>query len=221
MGGHLRVVEASSRGVVWGIGYDGTAWVYTGGYGGGCFQGEGGLNPQAGRPAPCPATASLTTPLIPLASLPLTAATVPVSGDTQLAAGRQVTFRSASLCRGRSQGQPRRRGSSGTRPHLPCTFLALELLERQWPGLPHVPAAIAQTRPQGAGGQPRAWVSCCLGPDAGSSVRGLCLWGRGPCVLPAFWEAESFRLFRGNAGRNQHCNGAFPVPRPMPRSGGG
>lgn len=41
MGGHLRVVEASSRRVVWGIGYDGTAWVYTGGYGGGCFQGEG------------------------------------------------------------------------------------------------------------------------------------------------------------------------------------
>nr|KAF6482336.1 tectonin beta-propeller repeat containing 1 [Molossus molossus] len=39
MGGHLRVVEASSHGVVWGIGYDGTAWVYTGGYGGGCFQG--------------------------------------------------------------------------------------------------------------------------------------------------------------------------------------
>ncbi|XP_073931625.1 tectonin beta-propeller repeat-containing protein 1 isoform X2 [Castor canadensis] len=39
MGGHLRVVEASSRGVVWGIGYDHTAWVYTGGYGGGCCQG--------------------------------------------------------------------------------------------------------------------------------------------------------------------------------------
>ncbi|XP_004380917.1 tectonin beta-propeller repeat-containing protein 1 [Trichechus manatus latirostris] len=39
MGGHLRVVEASSRGVVWGLGYDHTAWVYTGGYGGGCFQG--------------------------------------------------------------------------------------------------------------------------------------------------------------------------------------
>uniref|UniRef100_A0A8C0KTQ3 Tectonin beta-propeller repeat-containing protein 1 n=1 Tax=Canis lupus dingo TaxID=286419 RepID=A0A8C0KTQ3_CANLU len=35
MGGHLRVVEASGRGVVWGIGYDHTAWVYTGGYGGG------------------------------------------------------------------------------------------------------------------------------------------------------------------------------------------
>ncbi|EPY89041.1 tectonin beta-propeller repeat-containing protein 1-like protein [Camelus ferus] len=39
MGGHLRLVEANSRGVVWGIGYDHTAWVYTGGYGGGCFQG--------------------------------------------------------------------------------------------------------------------------------------------------------------------------------------
>uniref|UniRef100_A0A673UPR8 Tectonin beta-propeller repeat-containing protein 1 n=1 Tax=Suricata suricatta TaxID=37032 RepID=A0A673UPR8_SURSU len=39
MGGHLRVVEANGQGVVWGIGYDHTAWVYTGGYGGGCFQG--------------------------------------------------------------------------------------------------------------------------------------------------------------------------------------
>ncbi|XP_035292766.1 tectonin beta-propeller repeat-containing protein 1 isoform X4 [Cricetulus griseus] len=39
MGGHLRIIEANSRGVVWGIGYDHTAWVYTGGYGGGCFQG--------------------------------------------------------------------------------------------------------------------------------------------------------------------------------------
>nr|XP_025131367.1 tectonin beta-propeller repeat-containing protein 1 isoform X4 [Bubalus bubalis] len=39
IGGHLRVVEANGRGVVWGIGYDHTAWVYTGGYGGGCFQG--------------------------------------------------------------------------------------------------------------------------------------------------------------------------------------
>lgn len=44
MGGHLRIIEANSRGVVWGIGYDHTAWVYTGGYGGGCFQGEG--NPE-------------------------------------------------------------------------------------------------------------------------------------------------------------------------------
>ncbi|XP_066129451.1 tectonin beta-propeller repeat-containing protein 1 [Saccopteryx bilineata] len=39
MGGHLRVVEASARGVVWGIGYNGTAWVYTGSHGGGCFPG--------------------------------------------------------------------------------------------------------------------------------------------------------------------------------------
>ena len=54
MGGHLRVVEASSRGVVWGIGYDGTAWVDTGGYGGGCFQGEGGQSPEAGQPGPPP-----------------------------------------------------------------------------------------------------------------------------------------------------------------------
>uniref|UniRef100_A0A668A898 Tectonin beta-propeller repeat-containing protein 1 n=1 Tax=Myripristis murdjan TaxID=586833 RepID=A0A668A898_9TELE len=39
VGGHLRVVECNSVGVVWGIGYDHTAWVYTGGYGGGFFQG--------------------------------------------------------------------------------------------------------------------------------------------------------------------------------------
>nr|XP_023665012.1 tectonin beta-propeller repeat-containing protein 1 isoform X1 [Paramormyrops kingsleyae] len=39
IGGHLRVIECNSLGVVWGIGYDHTAWVYTGGYGGGFFQG--------------------------------------------------------------------------------------------------------------------------------------------------------------------------------------
>ncbi|XP_028912182.1 tectonin beta-propeller repeat-containing protein 1 isoform X1 [Ornithorhynchus anatinus] len=39
IGGHLRVVECNSHGVVWGIGYDRTAWVYTGGYGGGFHQG--------------------------------------------------------------------------------------------------------------------------------------------------------------------------------------
>lgn len=44
------MVEANSQGVVWGIGYDHTAWVYTGGYGGGCFQGEG--SPRAPRPEP-------------------------------------------------------------------------------------------------------------------------------------------------------------------------
>ncbi|NXU47091.1 TCPR1 protein, partial [Turnix velox] len=32
VGGHLRVVESNSHGVVWGIGYDHTPWVYTGGY---------------------------------------------------------------------------------------------------------------------------------------------------------------------------------------------
>ncbi|XP_049320791.1 tectonin beta-propeller repeat-containing protein 1 isoform X2 [Astyanax mexicanus] len=39
VGGHLRVVECNSLGVVWGIGYDHTAWVHSGGYGGGFFQG--------------------------------------------------------------------------------------------------------------------------------------------------------------------------------------
>uniref|UniRef100_A0A673W607 Tectonin beta-propeller repeat-containing protein 1 n=1 Tax=Salmo trutta TaxID=8032 RepID=A0A673W607_SALTR len=39
VGGHLRLVECNSLGVVWGVGYDHTAWVYTGGYGGGIFQG--------------------------------------------------------------------------------------------------------------------------------------------------------------------------------------
>lgn len=46
MGGHLRLVEANSQGVVWGIGYDHTAWVYTGGYGGGCFQGRARASPR-------------------------------------------------------------------------------------------------------------------------------------------------------------------------------
>lgn len=39
VGGHLRIVECNSVGIVWGIGYDHTAWIYTGGYGGGFFQG--------------------------------------------------------------------------------------------------------------------------------------------------------------------------------------
>ncbi|KAF4106692.1 tectonin beta-propeller repeat-containing protein 1 [Onychostoma macrolepis] len=39
VGGHLRIIETNSLGVVWGIGYDHTAWVHTGGYGGGFFQG--------------------------------------------------------------------------------------------------------------------------------------------------------------------------------------
>ncbi|KAJ6659782.1 hypothetical protein lerEdw1_018498 [Lerista edwardsae] len=40
IGGHLRLVECNSRGVVWGVGYDHTAWVYTAGYGGGYFSGS-------------------------------------------------------------------------------------------------------------------------------------------------------------------------------------
>ncbi|XP_017274045.1 tectonin beta-propeller repeat-containing protein 1 [Kryptolebias marmoratus] len=39
VGGHLRLVECNSLGIAWGIGYDHTAWLYTGGYGGGFFQG--------------------------------------------------------------------------------------------------------------------------------------------------------------------------------------
>ncbi|XP_064009820.1 tectonin beta-propeller repeat-containing protein 1 isoform X2 [Pogoniulus pusillus] len=41
VGGHLRLIECNNRGIVWGIGYDHTAWVYTGGYGGGFIQGLG------------------------------------------------------------------------------------------------------------------------------------------------------------------------------------
>ncbi|KAL8175522.1 UNVERIFIED_CONTAM: Tectonin beta-propeller repeat-containing protein 1 [Gekko kuhli] len=49
IGGHLRVVESNSRGIVWGVGYDHTAWVYTGGYGGGFFSdlADGGDNIHA------------------------------------------------------------------------------------------------------------------------------------------------------------------------------
>uniref|UniRef100_H9G635 Tectonin beta-propeller repeat-containing protein 1 n=1 Tax=Anolis carolinensis TaxID=28377 RepID=H9G635_ANOCA len=39
VGGHLRLVESSSRGVTWGLGYDHTAWVYTGGGPGGSSSG--------------------------------------------------------------------------------------------------------------------------------------------------------------------------------------
>lgn len=79
MGGHLRVVEANSRGVVWGIGYDHTAWVYTGGYGGGCFQGEGG---RTGSPA------LPTAPPPPRAGPPLIPGWLPwPSADTRLTAG--------------------------------------------------------------------------------------------------------------------------------------
>jgi len=39
IGGHLWTVEAGASGVVWGIGFDGNPYVYTGGYGGGVFSG--------------------------------------------------------------------------------------------------------------------------------------------------------------------------------------
>nr|CAD7586073.1 unnamed protein product [Timema genevievae] len=53
MGGHLRRVETCSAGVTWGIGYDCTAWVYTGGWGGSFLKGKarwggGGLETSSG-----------------------------------------------------------------------------------------------------------------------------------------------------------------------------
>ncbi|CAN2390458.1 autophagosome maturation [Pristimantis euphronides] len=39
IGGHLKLVESGSCGVVWGISHDLVAWAYTGGYGGGFIQG--------------------------------------------------------------------------------------------------------------------------------------------------------------------------------------
>lgn len=39
MGGHLRSVESCPSGVVWGIGYDNTAWVYSSGWGGSFLKG--------------------------------------------------------------------------------------------------------------------------------------------------------------------------------------
>lgn len=40
IGGHLRLIECNSHGIVWGVGYDHTAWAFTGGYGGGFFSGR-------------------------------------------------------------------------------------------------------------------------------------------------------------------------------------
>lgn len=39
IGGHLHIIESCPAGVVWGIGMDNAAWIYTGGYGGGIFKG--------------------------------------------------------------------------------------------------------------------------------------------------------------------------------------
>ncbi|XP_077979887.1 tectonin beta-propeller repeat-containing protein 1-like [Glandiceps talaboti] len=46
IGGHMLVTECCPAGVVWGIGYDHTVWVYTGGYGGGPFKGATGIQKQ-------------------------------------------------------------------------------------------------------------------------------------------------------------------------------
>lgn len=43
-GGHLNIVETCSAGIVWGIGYNNTVWIYSGGYGGGIFKGISGCN---------------------------------------------------------------------------------------------------------------------------------------------------------------------------------
>lgn len=43
IGGHLKKVETCSSGITWGIGYDNTAWVYTGGWGGAFLKGEIGF----------------------------------------------------------------------------------------------------------------------------------------------------------------------------------
>jgi len=47
-GGHLLQVETCPYGIVWGLGYDSTPWVYTGGWGGPTLKGnsEGNLNPM-------------------------------------------------------------------------------------------------------------------------------------------------------------------------------
>lgn len=39
LGGHFRHIEASSGGVVWALGQDGTCWIHTGFHGGGFFKG--------------------------------------------------------------------------------------------------------------------------------------------------------------------------------------
>lgn len=40
MGGHLRKVETCSEGITWGLGYDNTPYVYTGGWGGAFLKGN-------------------------------------------------------------------------------------------------------------------------------------------------------------------------------------
>ncbi|KAK0174364.1 hypothetical protein PV327_010141 [Microctonus hyperodae] len=46
IGGHLKKVETCTAGITWGIGYDNTAWVYTGGYDGTFFKRLGSNNTE-------------------------------------------------------------------------------------------------------------------------------------------------------------------------------
>lgn len=50
IGGHLKKVETCRSGITWGIGYDNTGWVYTGGWGGNFLKslgtGNNGINPM-------------------------------------------------------------------------------------------------------------------------------------------------------------------------------
>ncbi|KAK0160372.1 hypothetical protein PV328_007788 [Microctonus aethiopoides] len=46
IGGHLKKVETCTAGITWGIGYDNTAWVYTGGCGGAFFKRLGSNNTE-------------------------------------------------------------------------------------------------------------------------------------------------------------------------------
>ena len=43
-GGHFLHVETTSLGISWGLGYDNTAWVYTGGWGGAHFKVNANVN---------------------------------------------------------------------------------------------------------------------------------------------------------------------------------
>ncbi|XP_067673627.1 tectonin beta-propeller repeat-containing protein 1-like isoform X2 [Haliotis asinina] len=45
-GGHLKLLETSTCGITWGVGYDHTVWTYNGGFGGGIFKATSHLSNQ-------------------------------------------------------------------------------------------------------------------------------------------------------------------------------
>lgn len=51
IGGHLKKVKTTKCGITWGIGYDNTAWIYTGGWGGTFLKGldssSSGVHPMS------------------------------------------------------------------------------------------------------------------------------------------------------------------------------